>query len=87
MVIRLWRGTHTQRIAFNMLWCALLLWPWHPWPRETISGFFGRHSYAGNPLAQRIARFIDWLHPHEPNHCYVTATMEHNARIALEYHT
>lgn len=87
MVIRLWRSTHAQRISLNMLWCALLLWPWGTWPRETISGFFGRRTLEGSRIAAHIARFIDWLHPHEPNHCQVTAAMERSARIVLEYHT
>lgn len=79
------RFMHAQRIALNMLWCAFLLWPWGTWPRETISGFFGRNAVK-HRVAFYIARFIDWLHPQEPNHCGVTAWMEHEARIRLGYH-
>lgn len=85
MVMKLWRATRAQRLAFNMLWCSLLLWPWGTLPRETISGFFGRNA-RHSKLCLRIARAIDWIHPHEPQHCYVTAVMEYNARVALEYH-
>ena len=81
-----WKATRAQRLAFNMLWCSLLLWPWGTLPRETISGFFGRKSRAGVKLAKRIADFIDWMHPHEPEHCAETARMEYDARVALEYH-
>lgn len=86
MVATIWRVTRAQRLAFNMLWCSLLLWPWGTLPRETISGFFGRQDSAGKRWAAAIARLIDWLHPHEPNHCAETARMERDARIALEYH-
>lgn len=86
MVLRIWRATHAQRLAFNMLWCSLLLWPWGTLPRETISGFFGRRALAGSKVARRIAASIDFIHPHEPNHCGETARMEYGARVALEYH-
>lgn len=86
MGMTIWRVTRAQRLAFNMLWCSLLLWPWGTLPRETISGFFGRKDLAGSKTAHRIVIFIDWLHPHEPRHCAETARMERDARIALEYH-
>lgn len=79
--MKLWNATRAQRLALNMFWCAFLLWPFGTLPRETISGFFGRRSPGG-----AITRVIDWLHPHEPNHCRETARMERDARIALEYH-
>jgi hypothetical protein len=85
MGLTLWRITHAQRLAFNMLWCSLLLWPWGTLPRETISGFFGRKSLEGSRIAARFANFIDWMHPHEPRHCMVTAGMEYEARVALQY--
>ena len=81
------RPFHAQRIALNMLWCSLLFWPWGTWPRETISGFFGRKALSGSLFAQCIVEVIDWLHPGEIAHCYETAYMEYEARIALEYHT
>lgn len=80
------RPLHAQRIALNMLWCSLLFWPWGTWPRETISGFFGRKALYGSRVAQHIVAIIDWMHPNETAHCYETACMEHWARIALEYH-
>lgn len=86
MVKLILRKTHPQRLAFNMLWCALLLWPFGTLPRETISGFFGRCA-AVHPIARSIAALIDWMHPNEPDHCRETARMERDARIALEYHT
>lgn len=86
MVKRIWKATHAQRVGFNMLCCSLLLWPFGPWPRETFSGFFGRKALEGKRVAIYIATFIDWLHPHEPGHCYETAYQEYNARIALFYH-
>lgn len=86
MVVTIWRATHAQRLAFNMLWCSLLLWPWGTLPRETISGFFGRSAAGPARWPKRVAAFIDWLHPHEPNHCAVTAQMEHDARVCLQYH-
>jgi hypothetical protein len=70
-----------------MLWCALLLWPWGTLPRETISGFFGRKALSGSRVAKIIVAFIDYLHPLEWHHCYETARMEYDARVALEYHS
>ena len=75
------RVIYHLRLAFNMLWCALLLWPWGTMPRETISGFLGR-NYANGRFVT-LARFVDWLHPHESEHCIKIATMEAAAREAL----
>jgi hypothetical protein len=75
------RVIYHLRLAFNMFWCALLLWPWGTMPRETISGFLGR-NYANGRFAS-FARFVDWLHPHEREHCIKIATMEAAAREAL----
>ena len=86
MGMNIWRATRAQRLAFNMLLCSLLLWPWGTLPRETISGFFGRNVKRG-PAFAAIVRLIDFLHPHEPSHCSETARMEYDARVALEYHT
>jgi hypothetical protein len=72
----------SQRLALNMFWCAFLLWYWHPLPRETISGFFGRNSNGTN-FASRIERFIDWLHPHEKLHCLDTYILEKQIRMVL----
>jgi len=83
---KLWSAIHAQRLAFNMLFCSLLLWPWAPLPRETISGFFGRSAANGARCSKLIAAFIDWMHPREPNHCAVTAQMEYDARVCLMYH-
>jgi hypothetical protein len=81
----LWNATRAQRLALNMLWCSLLLWPFGALPRETLSGFFGRNAHR-NVFCARIAAAIDRMHPGEPRHCFVTATMERHARIALGYH-
>ena len=75
------RVIYHLRLTFNMFWCALLLWPWGTMPRETISGFLGR-NYANGRFAT-FARFVDWLHPHESEHCIRIATMEAAAREAL----
>jgi hypothetical protein len=64
-----------------MLWCALLLWPFDTMPRETISGFLGRN--VSNGRFKRLAAFVDWLHPHEVDHCIATAILEAKAREAL----
>jgi hypothetical protein len=85
MGVVIWRKLHAQRLALNMLWCAFLLWPFGSLPRETISGFFGRKSLEGSRIAALCANFIDRLHPHEPRHCNVTAGMEYEARVALQY--
>lgn len=80
-----WAAIRSQRIAVNMLCCAFLLWPWGTLRRETISGFFGRRAAQGSRIASIVARGIDLLHPHEPDHCAVTARMEADARTSLEY--
>lgn len=77
------RVIYHLRLAFNMLWCASLLWPFGTMPRETISGFIGRSSANGVRWAQRAERFIDWLHPMEVNHCLRIARMEAAAREVL----
>jgi hypothetical protein len=68
-----------------MLWCAFLLFPFGSLPRETISGFFGRKSLEGSRTAALFANLIDRMHPREPRHCTVTADMEYEARVALQY--
>lgn len=74
----------SQRLALNMFWCAFLLWPWQPLPRETISGFFGRQGTRLNPrIVYWVESFIDWLHPHEPNHCFETYRLEKEIRKVL----
>ncbi len=72
----------SQRLALNMFWCAFLLGPFGTLPRETISGFFGRRSFTSR-FAFRVARFIDWLHPHEYRHCVETYVLERAARAIL----
>ena len=84
MVKRILKHTRGQRLAFNMLWCALLLWPWKPLLRETISGFIGRKAATtGKPVWRRLAHFIDWMHPGEPDHCAVTWRYEESGRRAI----
>lgn len=78
---RAYRTVYHIRLALNMLWCALLLWPFKTMPRETISGFLGR-NYANGRFVL-FARFVDWLHPHEVEHCISTAILEARAREAL----
>jgi hypothetical protein len=75
------RTIYHIRLALNMLWCALLLWPFQTMPRETISGFLGR-NYANGRFV-RFAKFVDSIHPHETDHCIATATLEAKAREAL----
>ena len=86
--------TKPIRIAFNMLCCAVFFCWAKPWPRETISGLFGRKSYDYYFVARRVpwfwntgTKFIDSLHPHEVDHCVETAMCEAKARRALGYHT
>jgi len=50
-------------------------------PRETISGFLGRNFANGRFV--RIARFVDWIHPDETDHCLSTAILEAKAREEL----
>lgn len=78
---RAYRTVYHLRLAFNMLWCALLLWPFKTMPRETISGFLGRNFANGRFVM--LARFVDWMHPHEADHCISTAILEAKAREAL----
>jgi hypothetical protein len=78
---RAYRTVYHVRLALNMLWCALLLWPFKTMPRETISGFLGRNFANGKFVT--LARFVDWLHPHEQDHCISTAILEARAREAL----
>lgn len=78
---RCYRTIYHVRLALNMLWCALFLWPFKTMPRETISGFLGR-NYANGRFVT-LARFVDWLHPHEVEHCISTAVLEARAREAL----
>ena len=80
-------------IACNMLTCAVLLHFAKPWPRETISGLVGRKQHEHYFRSRRVpapwrqlARFIDWLHPHEIDHCHDTALLEAKARRVLGYH-
>jgi len=78
---RAYRTIYHLRLALNMFWCALLLWPFETMPRETISGFLGR-NYANGRFAC-FARFVDWIHPHESDHCMATAVLEAKSREAL----
>lgn len=77
--------TKPVRIAFNMLCCAVLFAWADPRPRETISGLFGRKcSY--KPVGRFWylgQRFINWIHPHEPDHCYETWQYEIRMRNCL----
>lgn len=73
------------RIATNM-WCCAVLFIWaDPRPRETISGLFGRRvSYADAHVFWRWGKsLIDWMHPHEPNHCHETWQYEIRMRNCL----
>ena len=78
---RAYRAIYHLRLALNMLWCALLLWPFKTMPRETVSGFLGR-NYANGRFV-RLAKFVDWVHPNETDHCINTAILEAKAREAL----
>jgi hypothetical protein len=81
-------------IAFNMLTCATVFAWAKPWPRETISGLFGRkvHEpfYTGRGFSAFWLNgllFIDWLHRNaEEFHCANTAACEQEAREVLGYH-
>lgn len=94
-------ATKPVRIAFNMLCCATLFCWAKPWPRETISGLFGRKYEEGVRAANKSGRvvpqgldhfwiagfrFIDRLHPNEEFHCHMTSVYERRARKALGYH-
>jgi hypothetical protein len=79
-----------------MLTCATLFCWAKPWPRETISGLFGRKA-AGAPFDVRSprwvtrfwikgARFINAIHRSEADHCMETAALENQARHCLGYH-
>lgn len=85
--------TKALRIAFNMFCCASLFFWAKPWPRETISGLFGRKSYDYYFVARRVpwfwnigTRLIDALHRKELDHCVETAMLEAKARRVLGYH-
>lgn len=77
-----------SRVAFNlylvcnMALCQILFFPWAK-PRETISGFVGRHAMTGCRIASLAARWIDKTHPWEPDHCRVTARQERECRAIL----
>lgn len=77
----IWAWSRPIRLAWNMLWCSLLFAPWGVLPRETISGWTGRHAHI--PIVRMLERFIDWMHPHEPDHCFETAVLEEHARRVL----
>lgn len=92
MVSKLILRTKPLRIAINMLCCALLFCWARPYPRETISGLFGRKAYQAYFRTKRIPIFwnagmklIDALHQHEVDHCVETAKCEEQARRVLGY--
>ena len=69
-----------------MLTCAIVFCWAKPYPRETISGLFGRRAMLGNNFWRRGRDFINWLHQHEVDHCFDTWACENAARKALGYH-
>lgn len=86
-------ATKPVRIAFNMLCCATLFSWAKPYPRETISGLFGRKAYLAYFATKRIpifwrvgVRLIDAMHRKEADHCVETAKLENKARQCLGYH-
>lgn len=77
----IWAWARPIRLAWNMLCCAVLFAPFGVLPRETISGWTGRNAHIR--WVRRLEIFIDWLHPHEPNHCFETALVEEFSRRVL----
>jgi len=61
--------------------CAVVLFPWVE-PRETVSGFMGRHRHV-NLICRALAAFIDMMHWWEPDHCDVTWRLEDAMRRTL----
>jgi hypothetical protein len=80
------RKTKPFTIACNMLTCATLFYFAQPWPRETISGLFGRKAKTGGVLWKAGRSAINWMHKHEEDHCTETAWLEGRARQCLGYH-
>lgn len=74
--------------CFNMLAVSILFAPWSM-PRETLSGLAGRWSASGvgwqSKFGLAAAVIIDLFHPHEPDHCMVTAAMEAEARKCYQW--
>ena len=71
-------------VALNMLTCALILLPW-AYPRETISGFIGRHAFYGKRVAKAVEWVVDRLYFLEERHCRMTYLQESEVRRALGY--
>lgn len=70
--MKLKRSLWTVYVAFNMLLTSILFFgiARH---RESFSSVVGRYAMKGNRLALIAETAVNWLHPHEPNHCRVTA--------------
>lgn len=69
-------------VACNMLVCAVLLLPW-ALPRETLSGFVGRHAFHGCRWAVALSRGIDSIFAHDECHCQNVFLDETAARREL----
>jgi hypothetical protein len=83
---RPWGRTKPFRIAWNMWFCATFLFWAGTYPRETVSGLFGRKALAAG--ARRNfwtigAEVIDSWHPDEAAHCTATFVLEEHARRVL----
>lgn len=81
-----WARTKPFRVACNMFFCAVLFSWWvGVYPRETISGLFGRKAFSakGENFWTIGARVIDSWHPLENAHCMETFVLEEHARAVL----
>jgi hypothetical protein len=66
-----------------MLFCAVFFGWAGVLPRETISGFIGRKASNTHWIWKAGERFINWMHPHEPGHCFETYQCESKMRERL----